>query len=987
MVGAVLALTVNTKFVEAVSVPSLTVIVMVEVPLWPAAGVMTTLRLAPVPPPKVMLAFGTNVAFDEVPETVNPVGCVSASPIVKAIGPVGVFSFVDCGAIAVMVGAVFAFTVNTKFVEAVRLPSLTVIVMVEVPLWPAAGVMTRLRLAPVPPPKVMLAFGTNVAFDEVPETVNPVGCVSASPIVKAIGPVGVFSFVDCGAMAVMVGGVLAALTVRTKLVEAVSVPSLTVIVMVEVPLWPAAGVMTTLRLAPVPPPKVMLAFGTNVAFDEVPETVNPVGCVSASPIVKAIGPVGVFSFVDCGAIAVMVGAVFAFTVNTKFVEAVRLPSLTVIVMVEVPLWPAAGVMTRLRLAPVPPPKVMLAFGTNVAFDEVPETVNPVGCVSASPIVKAIGPVGVFSFVDCGAMAVMVGGVLAALTVRTKLVEAVSVPSLTVTVIVEVPLWPAAGVMTRLRLASVPPPKVMLAFGTNVTFDEVPETVNPVGCVSASPMVNAIGPVGVFSFVDCGAIAVMVGAVLALTVNTKFVEAVRLPSLTVIVMVEVPLWPAAGVMTTLRLAPVPPPKVMLAFGTNVAFDEVPETVNPVGCVSASPIVKAIGPVGVFSFVDCGAMAVMVGGVLAALTVRTKLVEAVSVPSLTVTVIVEVPLWPAAGVMTRLRLAPVPPPKVMLAFGTNVAFDEVPETVNPVGCVSASPMVNAIGEVGVFSFVDCGAMAVMVGGVLAALTVRTKLVEAVSVPSLTVTVIVEVPLWPAAGVMTRLRLAPVPPKVMLAFGTNVAFDEVPETVNPVGCVSASPMVNAIGEVGVFSFVDCGAMAVMVGGVLAALTVRTKLVEAVSVPSLTVTVIVEVPLWPAAGVMTRLRLASVPPPKVMLAFGTNVTFDEVPETVNPVGCVSASPMVNAIGEVGVFSFVDCGAIAVMVGAVLALTVNTKLVEAVSVPSLTVTVMVEVPLSPAAGVMTTLRLAPVPPPKVMLAFGTKVAFDEVPETVNPVG
>src|SRR6187551_1604885 len=262
--------------------------------------------------------------------------------------------------------------------------------------------------------------------------------------------------------------------------------------------------------------------------------------------------------------------------------------------------------------------------------------------------------------------------------------------------------------------------------------------------------------------------------------------------------------------------------------------------------------------------------MVGAVLA-LTVNTKLVEAVSVPSLTVTVMVEVPLSPAAGVMTRLRLAPVPPPKVMLAFGTNVAFDEVPETVNPVGCVSASPMVNAIGEVGVFSFVDCGAMAVMVGGVLAALTVRTKLVEAVSVPSLTVTVIVEVPLWPAAGVMTRLRLASVPPpKVMLAFGTNVTFDEVPETVNPVGCVSASPMVNAIGEVGVFSFVDCGAMAVMVGGVLAALTVRTKLVEAVSVPSLTVTVIVEVPLWPAAGVMTRLRLASVPPPKVMLAFG---------------------------------------------------------------------------------------------------------------------
>src|SRR4030095_13639953 len=193
MVGAVLALTVNTKFVEAVSVPSLTETVMVAVPLSPATGGMTTSRFASFPPPKVMLAFGTSVVFDEVPETVNPVGGVSASPMVNAIGPVGVFSFVDCGAIAVMVGAVLAFTVNTKFVEAVSVPSLTETVMVVVPLSPATGVMTTLRFAPVPP-KVILAFGTNVVFDEVPETVNPVAGVSASPMVNAIGLVGVFSF-------------------------------------------------------------------------------------------------------------------------------------------------------------------------------------------------------------------------------------------------------------------------------------------------------------------------------------------------------------------------------------------------------------------------------------------------------------------------------------------------------------------------------------------------------------------------------------------------------------------------------------------------------------------------------------------------------------------------------------------------------------------------------------------------------------------------
>ena len=88
---------------------------------------------------------------------------------------------------------------------------------------------------------------------------------------------------------------------------------------------------------------------------------------------------------------------------------------------------------------------------------------------------------------------------------------------------------------------------------------------------------------------------------ALTVNRKLVEASRLPSLTVIVIVVVPLWPEAGVMTTSRLAPVPP-KVMLASGTNVVLEEAAARVKLAGCVSASPMVKVIGEVGVFSFVD-------------------------------------------------------------------------------------------------------------------------------------------------------------------------------------------------------------------------------------------------------------------------------------------------------------------------------------------------------------------------------------------------
>ena len=64
--------------------------------------------------------------------------------------------------------------------------------------------------------------------------------------------------------------------------------------------------------------------------------------------------------------------------------------------------------------------------------------------------------------------------------------------------------------------------------------------------------------------------------------------------------------------------------------------------------------------------------------------------------------------------------------------------------------------------------------MVGRSFTAVTVRTKLVAAVAWLSLTVTVIVAVPLWFAAGVTVTVRFAPVPPKTMLATGTRVVLD---------------------------------------------------------------------------------------------------------------------------------------------------------------------------------------------------------------------
>ena len=81
-----------------------------------------------------------------------------------------------------------------------------------------------------------------------------------------------------------------------------------------------------------------------------------------------------------------------------------------------------------------------------------------------------------------------------------------------------------------------------------------------------------------------------------------------------------------------------------------------------------------------------------------------------------------------------------------------------------------------------------------------TVTRKDVFVVSCPSLTVRVILVVPVCPGAGVIVTVRLDPLPPKTMFAFGTSVTFVEVPFTVRLAAAVSASPTVNASGPTGV-------------------------------------------------------------------------------------------------------------------------------------------------------------------------------------------
>ena len=117
--------------------------------------------------------------------------------------------------------------------------------------------------------------------------------------------------------------------------------------------------------------------------------------------------------------------------------------------------------------------------------------------------------------------------------------------------------------------------------------------------------------------------------------------------------------------------------------------------------------------------------------------------------------------------------------------------------------------------VSSGVDNAVCPVITGASFVATTVRTKvsLVEP-ELRSLTVTVIVTVPFWFAAGAILMVRFAPLPPRVMFPFGTRVVFDEVAETVRDAAGVSTSPTVKAISPVAVSSFVLLFVMSLMVG-----------------------------------------------------------------------------------------------------------------------------------------------------------------------------
>src|ERR1039458_7474955 len=108
-----------------------------------------------------------------------------------------------------------------------------------------------------------------------------------------------------------------------------------------------------------------------------------------------------------------------------------------------------------------------------------------------------------------------------------------------------------------------------------------------------------------------------------------------------------------------------------------------------------------------------------------------------------------------------------------------------------------------------------------------TITARIVLAVLVPSLTVTVIGATPVWPAAGLTVTVRLLPPPPKTMLALGISVVLAEAADNVRLAAGVSRSPTVKAMGGGAVLRSVLVQEIAEMQGAVFAGNTVTVKLV----------------------------------------------------------------------------------------------------------------------------------------------------------------
>src|SRR5688572_10350279 len=102
----------------------------------------------------------------------------------------------------------------------------------------------------------------------------------------------------------------------------------------------------------------MLPSGIRMGLDETAETCSASGAVSVSETEKRSGRLVPPEKIVVLRTAEMDGGVFVvaveFTVRSQLSVAVRAPSLTVMLIVAVPVWLLAGVTFTVRLLPLPP---------------------------------------------------------------------------------------------------------------------------------------------------------------------------------------------------------------------------------------------------------------------------------------------------------------------------------------------------------------------------------------------------------------------------------------------------------------------------------------------------------------------------------------------------------------------------------------------------------------------------------------------------------
>ena len=146
--------TLTPKVVDRVlPLPSLTFRVMVALPI-PLLAVTVNVRVDPLPS-KRMLFSGTSAGLDEIAHTCSASVGVSASETEKRIGKLEPLEKMVVLLTLDNTGGVFVVeverTVSTQLSLAVRAPSLTVMLIVAVPVWFVAGVTFTVRLLPLPP--------------------------------------------------------------------------------------------------------------------------------------------------------------------------------------------------------------------------------------------------------------------------------------------------------------------------------------------------------------------------------------------------------------------------------------------------------------------------------------------------------------------------------------------------------------------------------------------------------------------------------------------------------------------------------------------------------------------------------------------------------------------------------------------------------------------------------------------------------------------